>query len=95
MNIKNKFLLGLCLISLISIMCGCGLSINHDRNEYSNNENSEKPNMYNDNDKIVKEDNKYTYETRGNNGKNNKIEIKYSGFSGIDTICFFRSKRKH
>ncbi|AQR91762.1 hypothetical protein [Clostridium saccharobutylicum] len=87
MKIKNKFLLGLCLIFLLSIMCGCGLSINQDKNE-----NSNKNNMYNNNDKIVQEDNNNTYVNCKSNIKNNEIEMKYSGFSGIDTICFLEVK---
>lgn len=68
-------------------MCGCGLSINQDENE-----NSNKKNMYNNNDKIVQEDNNYTYITFGSNIKNNEIEVKYIGFSGIDTICFLEAR---
>lgn len=86
LNIKNKFSLGFCLIFLIGIMCGCGLP-NQDKNTNNNHEN-----MYNNNDKIVQEDNNYNYITFGNTGKNNEIEIQYSGFSGIDTICFLESK---
>lgn len=85
-NIKNKFFLGLGLIFLISIMCGCGLSINQDKNE-----NSNKVNMYNNNDEIAQEDNNYTYRTCRNNMNNNEIEVKYSGFSGIETICFLEA----
>lgn len=86
LNIRNKFLLGFCLIFLIGTMCGCGFS-NQDENE-----NSNKVNMYNDNDKIVQEGNNYTYITRKFNGNNNEMEIKYSSFSGIDTICFLEAK---
>ncbi|AGX44467.1 hypothetical protein CLSA_c35060 [Clostridium saccharobutylicum DSM 13864] len=68
-------------------MCGCGLSINQDKNE-----NSNKNNMYNNNDKIVQEDNNNTYVNCKSNIKNNEIEMKYSGFSGIDTICFLEVK---
>lgn len=87
MNIKNKFLLGFCILFLISIMSGCGLSINQDENDNSNKEN-----MYNDNDKIIEKDNNYTSRTFRSNRNNNKLEIKYSGFSGIDTICFLEAK---
>ena len=86
LNIKNKFLLGFCIIFLIGIMCGCGLS-NQNKNTNNNQEN-----MYNNNDKIVQEDNNYTYITYKNPRKNNEIEIQYSGFSGIDTICFLEAK---
>lgn len=86
LNIKNKFFLGFCLIFLIGIMCGYGLS-NQDKNTDNNHEN-----MYNNNDKIVQEDNNYTYITYGDTKKNNEIEIQYSGFSGIDMICFLEAK---
>ena len=65
-------------------MCGCGLS-NKDKN------NSQE-NMYNNNNKIVQEDNNYTYMTCKSTRKNNEIEIKYSGFSGIDTIYILEAK---
>lgn len=68
-------------------MCGCGLSINQDENE-----NSNKKNIYNNNDKIVQEDNNNTYVTCKSSIKNNEIEMKYGGFSGIDTICFLEVK---
>lgn len=48
--------------------------------------------MYNNNDKIVQEDNNYTYVTCESTIKNNEIEIKYSDFSGIDTICSLEVK---
>ena len=86
MKIKNKFLLGFYLIFLIGIMCGCGFS------NQNKNMNSNKENMYNNHDKIVQEDNNYTYVTSGSTRENNEIEIKYSGFSGIDTICFLEAK---
>lgn len=86
LNIKNKFLLGFCIIFLVGIMCGCGLS-NQDKNTNNNQKN-----MYNNNDKIVQVDNNYTYITCRNTRSNNEIEIQYSGFSGIDTICFLEAK---
>ncbi|EHI99632.1 hypothetical protein CDLVIII_3047 [Clostridium sp. DL-VIII] len=86
MNIRNKFLLGFCLIFLIGTMCGCGFS---NQNE---NDNSNKVNMYNDNDKIVQENNNYTYINCNFSRNNNVIEIKYGSFSGIDTICFLEAK---
>lgn len=52
LTIKNKFLLGFCLIFLIGFMCGCGL-FNQDKNTNNNHED-----MYNNNDKIVQEDKK-------------------------------------
>jgi hypothetical protein len=86
LNIRNKFLLGFCLIFLIGTMCGCGFS-NQDVND-----NSNKVNMYNDNDKIVQEDNNYTYTNCKINRNNDKIDIKYGSFSGIDTICFLEAR---
>ncbi|WP_026887867.1 hypothetical protein [Clostridium beijerinckii] len=83
MNIRNKFFLGLGLIFLISIMHGCGVTANQD-----NNENIDKVNIYSNNDEIIQEENNYTYRTYGDSIKNNEIEIKYSGFSGLETICF-------
>lgn len=82
---KNKFWLGFCLTLLISIVCGCGLS-NQDKNM------NDKENLYDDNDKIAQEDNNYTYLTCASNRKDNDIEIKYSGFSGADTIYRIEAK---
>lgn len=84
---KKQFFSGLSLIFLISIIYGCGISINQNKND-----NSNKVNMYNNNDEIVHEDNNYTYVICERNIKNNEIEMKYSGFCGVDTICFLEVK---
>lgn len=68
-------------------MYGCGLSINQDKND-----NSNKVNIYNNNDEIVQEDNNYTYVICERNINNNEIEMKYSGFNGIDTFYFLEVK---
>lgn len=74
MNLKNKFSLGICLLFLIGIISGCGVGY-------------EKKNMYDDNEKIVQEGDSYTYINRiGTGNSDDKIDVKYSGFYGIDTI---------
>lgn len=78
--------MGFYLIFLIGIMCSCGLS------NQNTNTNSDKEKMYNNNDKIVQEDNNYTYVTSESTIKNNEIQMKYSSFSGIDTICSLKAK---
>lgn len=84
---KKKFFLGLSLIFLISIMYGCGISINQDKHDSSN-----KVNMYNNNDKIVHEDNNYTYLMCNRSINDNEIEMKYNDFSGVDSMCFLEVK---
>jgi hypothetical protein len=67
-------------------MQGCRL------NNQERNTNNNQANIYNNNDKIAQEESNYTYITFGSDRKNNEMEIKYSGFSGIDTICFIETK---
>jgi hypothetical protein len=67
-------------------MQGCRL------NNQERNTNNNQANIYNNNDKIAQEESNYTYITFGSDRKNNETEIKYSGFSGIDTICFIETK---
>lgn len=67
-------------------MNGCALT-NQDSNT-----NNNKVNMYSNNDKIIQEDDDYMYIIFDNKKINNEIEIKYSGFSGIDTIYFLEAK---
>jgi hypothetical protein len=67
-------------------MQGCRL------NNQERNTNNNQANIYNNNDKIAQEESNYTYITFGSDRKNNEMEIKYSGFSGIDTICFIEAK---
>jgi hypothetical protein len=70
----------------MGIMNGCALT-NQDSNT-----NNNKVNMYSNNDKIIQEDDDYMYIIFDNKKINNEIEIKYSGFSGIDTIYFLEAK---
>jgi hypothetical protein len=70
----------------MGIMNGCALT-NQDSNT-----NNNKVNMYSNNDKIIQEDDEYMYIIFENKKMNNEIEIKYSGFSGIDTIYFLEAK---
>lgn len=83
---KNRCILSFFLIFLIGIMNGCALS-NQDRNT-----NNDQANIYSNNDNIAQEESNYNYITFGSSRKNNEMEIKYSGFSGIDTIFFIEAK---
>ena len=83
MKLKNKILLCICLLFLIGIIINCGVVF-------------AKNNIYNNNEKIVEEDYSYNYTNRIGEGENSndKIDIKYSGFYGTDTIWILESKEE-
>lgn len=68
------------LLLLVTVISSCG-------------ENQEKQNIYNDHDKIVQEGDRFTFRNRTDlERSNNKIDVKYSGFSGAETIWIIESK---
>lgn len=80
MKLKNKTLLfcGLLILSFIFVSYGF---------------NFWQKNIYNNSKKIVEQGDSYTYNKRTVNENNNdKIDWKYSGFSGDDTICILKPK---
>lgn len=82
LKLKNKVLFCICLLFLIgNIICGVVFAKN---------------NIYNNNDKIVEYDYSYNYINRIGEGEksNDKIDIKYSGFYGTDTIWILESKEE-
>lgn len=80
MKLRNKFLLCACLLLLIVTISSCGVSQN-------------KKNIYNNNDKIVQEGDSFSYRTRiDTEDSNDKIDVKYSSFSGTETIWALESK---
>lgn len=79
MNLKNKLLLCVCLLFLVSVT-GCGISNNHQ-------------NVYNSIEEIAQQGDSYTYGNRlCNEQSNDKLNLKYDGFSGTDTIWILESK---
>ena len=82
MKLRNKILFCICLLFLIgNIIFGVVFTKN---------------NIYNNNDKIVEYDYRYNYINKIGEGKkpDDEIDIKYSGFSGIDTIWILESKEE-
>jgi uncharacterized protein YxeA len=83
LKLKNKILFCICLLFLIGIIIICRVVF-------------AKNNIYNNNEKIVKYDYSYNYTNRIGEGENSndKIDIKYSGFYGTDTIWILESKEE-
>lgn len=80
MKLGNKFLLCVCLLLSIVIISGCEIS-------------QDKKDIYNDNNKIVQEGDSFSYRTRTDKeDSNDKIDVKYSDFSGTETIWALESK---
>ena len=83
MKLQNKSVFCICLLFLIGTIIICGVVF-------------AKNNIYNNNEKIVKYDYSYNYTNRIGEGENSddKIDIKYSGFYGTDTIWILESKEE-
>ncbi|MEQ8197891.1 MAG: hypothetical protein ABRQ27_07795 [Clostridiaceae bacterium] len=80
MKLKSKFLLCTSLLFLVVIINGCEVS-------------QDKRNIYDDNDRIAQQGDSFSYSTRTDTeDSNDKIDVKYSGFYGTDTIWNFDSK---
>ncbi len=84
LNIRNKFVLSICVVFLISTINGCRVNDNK-KDIYSN--------TYNDNKIIAQESENHTHTTYNiSNDSDNNIEFQYGGFSGVDTIWILKSK---
>lgn len=79
LKLRNKVLLGICLLFLIGTFTGCGTG-------------NEKGDIYNDNDRISRDGDSYSYTGRSQSSSNNQITVKYGKFSGADTIWIVESK---
>jgi hypothetical protein len=70
----------ICLLFIIVIIGGCKVS-------------QDKKNIYDDNDRIAQQGDSFSYTTRTDTeDSNDKIDIKYSGFYGTETIWDLDSK---
>lgn len=88
MKVKNKVFVGISIVFLISIVNGCGVIVKNEKHD-----NSKKIEEYNDNSKIEQNREDYTFIDRSRSmNSNNKIDCKYSGFSGIWTIWILNVK---
>ena len=81
MKLKNKILLCICILFVIGIIINCGVF-------------ASKNNIYNNNEKIVKEDYSYNYTNSIGESSNDKMDMKYSGFYGTDTIWILEVKEE-
>ncbi len=80
MKLWNKILLFIGLLILLDIVVSCGFNVGQ-------------KNIYNNNKKIAQQGDSHTYNRRtGNENSNDKIDWKYSGFSGDDTIWILKPK---
>ncbi|MBU5440347.1 hypothetical protein KQI42_20330 [Tissierella sp. MSJ-40] len=80
MKFKNKFLLRICLLFLAIIISYYGGS-------------REEKNIYNDDGEIAQPWDNFSYRIRVDKEESNdKIDFKYSGFSGADTIWHLESE---
>lgn len=83
MKAYNKWVLGILIAFAILITAGCSSVA-----RYQNS-------IFHDQDKIVKEADSYKYLARiSNNGKgnNNEYDVKFTSFSGMDTIYTIKSQ---
>ena len=79
-KLRNKVILCICLLFLIGII-------------FSYSECDERKNIYNNNNKIWQDGDSYKYSSRTCTGNSKDgTNIKYSGFSGDDTIFILQSK---
>ncbi len=79
MKLKNKTFLGICLILLLCSFSGCTLDTG-------------KADVYDNNEKIAKDGDSYSYVGRNESGSKNEITVKYGKFSGADTIWNIESE---
>lgn len=79
MRLRNKIVLGAWLLFLMCTFTGCGIG-------------NEKGGIYNDNDRISRDGDSYSYIARSQSSSNNHITVKYGKFSGTDTIWSIESK---
>ncbi len=76
---KNKVCLGFFLLLLLVTFNGCTLDTG-------------KADIYNDNEKIARDGDNYTYVGRNESGSKNEITVKYGKFSGAETIWTIESE---
>lgn len=82
MKLRNKILLFIGLLILLDIIVSYGFNV-------------WQKNIYNNNKKIAQQSDSHTYNRRtGNENSNDKIDWKYSGFSGDDTIWILNQKEE-
>jgi len=81
LKLKNKTFLGICLILLLCSFSGCTLDTG-------------KADVYDNNEKIAKDGDSYSYVGRNESGSKNEITVKYRKFSGADTIWNIESEGK-
>ncbi|WP_315116822.1 hypothetical protein [uncultured Clostridium sp.] len=80
MKLKNRFLLCISLLFLIVLISGCEAR-------------REEKDIYDDNDEIVQQWDSFSYRKRTDKeDSNDKIDFKYSGFYGTDTIWHLESE---
>lgn len=73
LKLKVKVLLEMCLILLLCIFSGCTLDTG-------------KVDIYNNNEKIARDGDSYSYVGRSESGSKNDITVKYGKFSGAETV---------
>ena len=76
----HKNLILFILIILIILISMTIISRNKSGTRYQNS-------IFNDENKIIKEADSFSYGEKLGNVKGNKIDIKFNSFSGMDTIC--------
>ncbi len=76
---KNKVHLGLFLLFLLVTFSGCTLDTG-------------KADIYNNNEKIARDGDSYSYVGRNESGSKNEITVKYGKFSGAETIWTIESE---
>jgi hypothetical protein len=77
--LKNKICLGFFLLFLLVTFSGCTLDTG-------------KADIYNDNEKIARDGDSYTYVGRNESGSKNEVTVKYGKFSGAETIWTIESE---
>lgn len=81
MKLRKKILLFICLLIILDIIISFGFNI-------------WQKNIYNNNYKLVQQGDSYTYKNKiGPQNSSNEIDLKYSGFSGDDTIWILNAHK--
>lgn len=81
MKLRNKILLVICILIILDIIASFGFNI-------------WQKNIYNSNNKIVQQGDSYTYKNKtGTQNSSYEINLKYSGFSGDDTIWILNAHK--
>jgi len=81
LKLRNKILLAICILIILDIIISFGFNI-------------WQKNIYNNNYKIVQQGDSYTYKNKtGTQNSSDEIDLKYSGFSGDDTIWILNAHK--